>query len=300
MGPAGDPLFFITRGPLRKAPRVVHATWKQGRLDHTATTHTAQTGASIDAALDEPRLVEETGVAARIAHIAAPVLQGLGFRLVRVKLGAQHGTNVQIMAERPDGTMSIDDCEAASQALSPVLDLEDPLAQEYRLEMSSPGIDRPLVRLSDFRRAIGHEARVELAVPTVGGRKRFRGLIADVEGAEIADAILLLDVNDPAPDEETRVRLPLRDLEEAKLVLTDALIRAALKAGKAALEEPADEDGAEAAVPQRGPGRFSARKGNKPKRMVPAGVQASSKKPGGRSDAGRRKPLDKLGDSHGD
>jgi ribosome maturation factor RimP len=269
-------------------------------LDHTATTHTAQTGASIDAPLDEPRLVEETGVAARIAHIAAPVLQGVGFRLVRVKLGAQHGTNVQIMAERPDGTMSIDDCEAASQALSPVLDLEDPVAQEYRLEMSSPGIDRPLVRLSDFRRAIGHEARVELAVPTAGGRKRFRGLIADVEGAEIADAILLLDVNDPAPDEETRVRLPLRDLDEAKLVLTDALIRAALKAGKAALEEPADEDGAEAAVPQRGPGRFSARKGNKPKRMVPAGVQASSKKPGGRSDAGGRKPLDKLGDSHGD
>jgi ribosome maturation factor RimP len=269
-------------------------------LDHTATTHTAQTGASIDAPLDEPRLVEETGVAARIAHIAAPVLQGLGFRLVRVKLGAQHGTNVQIMAERPDGTMSIDDCEAASQALSPVLDLEDPVAQEYRLEMSSPGIDRPLVRPSDFRRAVGYEARVELAVPTPSGRKRFRGLIADVEGAEIADAILLLDVNDPAPDEETRVRLPLRDLDEAKLVLTDALIRAALKAGKAALEEPADEDGVEAAVPQRGPGRFSARKGNKPKRMVPAGVQASSKKPGEGSNAGRRKPLDKLGDSHGD
>src|SRR5207245_3783052 len=138
------------------------------------------------------------GVAARIAHIAAPVLQGLGYRLVRVKLGAQHGTNVQIMAERPDGTMSIDDCEAASQALSPVLDLEDPVAQEYRLEMSSPGIDRPLVRLSDFRRAIGHEARLALAVPTAGGRKRFRGVIADVEGAELADAIVLLNRNDAA------------------------------------------------------------------------------------------------------
>jgi ribosome maturation factor RimP len=269
-------------------------------LDHTATTHSDEAEASIDAALDEPRLVQETGIAARVAHIAAPVLQGLGYRLVRVKLGAQHGTNVQIMAERPDGTMSIEDCEAASQALSPVLDLEDPVAQEYRLEMSSPGIDRPLVRLSDFRRAIGHEARVELAVPTASGRKRFRGLIAAVEGAEIADAILLLDVNDPAPDEEKRVALVLRDLEEAKLVLTDALIRAALKAGKAALEEPADEGGAEAPAPQRGPGRFSARKGNKPKRMVPAGVQASSKKPSGRPDAGRRKPFSKLGDSHGD
>ncbi|MBV9394983.1 MAG: ribosome maturation factor RimP [Methylobacteriaceae bacterium] len=250
----------------------------------------APTSASIDAPLDELRLVEETGVAARIAHIAAPVLQGLGFRLVRVKLGAQHGTNVQIMAERPDGTMSIEDCESASQALSPVLDLEDPVSQEYRLEMSSPGIDRPLVRLSDFRRAIGHEARLELAVPTAGGRKRFRGMIADVEGAEIADAILLLDVNDPAPDDEKRVRLRLQDLDEAKLVLTDSLIRAALKAGKAALEEPADEDGAEAAIPQRGPGRFSARKANKPKRMMPDGVQASPKKPGGRAEAERRKP----------
>jgi ribosome maturation factor RimP len=269
-------------------------------LDHTATTYTEPASASIDAPLDEPRLVEETGIAARIAHIAAPVLQCLGYRLVRVKLGAQHGTNVQIMAERPDGTMSIEDCETASQALSPVLDLEDPVAQEYRLEMSSPGIDRPLVRLSDFRRAIGHEARLELAVPTAGGRKRFRGVIADVEGAEIADAILLLDRTDAAPDDEKRMRLPLRDLEEAKLVLTDSLIRAALKAGKAALEEPANEDGAEAAIPQRGPGRFSARKANKPKRMMPAGVQASSKKPGGRTDAGPRKLLDKLGDSHGD
>lgn len=259
-------------------------------MDHTASTHIAPTSASIDAPLDELRLVEETGVAARIAHIAAPVLQGLGFRLVRVKLGAQHGTNVQIMAERPDGTMSIEDCESASQALSPVLDLEDPVSQEYRLEMSSPGIDRPLVRLSDFRRAIGHEARLELAVPTAGGRKRFRGMIADVEGAEIADAILLLDVNDPAPDDEKRVRLRLQDLDEAKLVLTDSLIRAALKAGKAALEEPADEDGAEAAIPQRGPGRFSARKANKPKRMMPDGVQASPKKPGGRAEAERRKP----------
>jgi ribosome maturation factor RimP len=262
----------------------------------------AQIGASDDAPLDEPRLVEETGIAARIAHIATPVLQGLGYRLVRVKLGAQHGTNVQIMAERPDGTMSIEDCEAASQALSPVLDLEDPVAQEYRLEMSSPGIDRLLVRLSDFRRAVGHEARLELAVPTATGRKRFRGTVIGVEGAEIADAMLLLDLKDPSPDEEKRVRIPLRDLEEAKLILSDALIRAALKAGKAALGEPAtDEGGADAApLPQRGPGRFSARKGQKPKRIVPAGVQASLKKPSGRPDAERRKPFVKLGDSHGD
>ncbi len=284
MGPARDPLFFITRqGSCRR--------WAD-RLNHTDTANTAPISASDDAPLDEPRLVEETGVAARIAHIAKPVLEGLGYRLVRVKLGAQHGTNVQIMAERPDGTMSIDDCEAASQALSPVLDLEDPVAQEYRLEMSSPGIDRPLVRLSDFRRAVGHEARIELAVPTASGRKRFRGTIVAVEGEEIADAVLLLEVNDPAPDEDKRARLSLRDLDEAKLVLTDALIRAALKAGKAALEEPAsDEETNEASVPQRGPGRFSQRKGAKPKRIVPAGVQTEFKKPGGRPNAERRKPL---------
>jgi ribosome maturation factor RimP len=271
-------------------------------LDRISTDIPPQTAASDDAPLNEPRLVEETGIAARIAHIAAPVLQGLGYRLVRVKLGAQHGTNVQIMAERPDGTMSIGDCEAASQALSPVLDLEDPVAQEYRLEMSSPGIDRPLVRLSDFRRAVGHETRVELAVPTATGRKRFRGTIVGIEGNVVAEAILLLDVNDPAPDEEKRVRIQLRDLDEAKLVLTDALVRAALKAGKAALEEPRpDEAGFETApLPQRGPGRFSARKGQKPKRLVPAGVQASLQKPSGRPDAERRKPFVKLGDSHGD
>jgi ribosome maturation factor RimP len=296
VGPARDPLFFITRR-VQDRPAICHL--EQGCLDHT--DHAPEIATTIDAPLDEPRLVEETGIAARIAHIAAPVLQGLGYRLVRVKLGAQHGTNVQIMAERPDGTMSIDDCEAASQALSPALDLEDPLAQEYRLEMSSPGIDRPLVRLSDFGRAIGHEARVELAVPMASGRKRFRGTIAGIEGNEIADAILLLDLKDAAPDEEKRVRIQLRDLEEAKLVLTDALIRAALKAGKAALEEPAADDAPEAVpVPQRGPGRFSARKGHKPKRLVPAGVQAALKKQGGRPHADRRKPFVKLGDSHGD
>jgi ribosome maturation factor RimP len=295
VGPARDPLFFIIRRVLLICRR------SEEGLDRISTD-TPQMPASDDAPLGEPRLVEETGIAARIAHIAAPVLHGLGYRLVRVKLGAQHGTNVQIMAERPDGTMSIEDCEAASQALSPVLDLEDPVAQEYRLEMSSPGIDRPLVRLSDFRRAIGHEARVELAVPAATGRKRFRGVIAAVEGDEIANAILLLDLDDPSPDEGKRARIQLRDLDEAKLVLTDALVRAALKAGKAALEGPAaDEDGTDAScVPQRGPGRFSARKGNKTKRIVPAGVQASLRKSGGRPDAESRKPSVKLGDSHGD
>ena len=102
------------------------------------------------------------------------MLRDLGYRLVRVKISSGDGPTIQIMAERPDGTMSIEDCEAVSVALSPVFDVEEPMAQAYRLEISSPGIDRPLVRESDFARAIGHEARVEMAV-LVNGRKRFRG-----------------------------------------------------------------------------------------------------------------------------
>ncbi|HLH50975.1 MAG TPA: ribosome maturation factor RimP, partial [Roseiarcus sp.] len=131
--------------------------------------------------LDEARLIEESGPARRIAQIVAPTLRGLGLRLVRVKISAADGCTVQIMAERADGLMSIDDCEEASGALSPVLDVEDPIAQAYRLEISSPGIDRPLVRLSDFERAIGHEAKIEMARP-VDGRKRFRGVVEKVEG----------------------------------------------------------------------------------------------------------------------
>ena len=129
----------------------------------------------------EPRLITEQGMAARVASIAAPVLHGLGYRLVRVRVSATSGCTVQIMAERPDGTMAIEDCEAASRALSPVFDTEDPIETEYRLEISSPGIDRPLVRRSDFERYAGHEAKIEMAVP-LDGRKRFRGIVTGVEG----------------------------------------------------------------------------------------------------------------------
>ncbi|PWB64909.1 MAG: ribosome maturation factor RimP [Bradyrhizobiaceae bacterium] len=231
--------------------------------------------------LDEPRLCGETGVAARIAHIAEPVLAQLGYRLVRVKLLAQNGATLQIMAERPDGTMTIEDCEAASQALSPELDVEDLIAQAYRLELSSPGIDRPLVRLSDFRRAIGQEARIELTQPLGSGRKRFRGKIVGVEG-EGRDATLVLARTDARPEEETTVHLPLRDLDDGKLMLTDDLIREALRAGKA--QSTGAEEGGEtppdAERPRRGPGRFADPK-RKAKRLVPAGVQAGFKKGSG-------------------
>ena len=119
--------------------------------------------------LAEPRLVVEPGIAARVSAIAEPVLRGMGYRLVRVRLSGEAGCTVQIMAERADGTMLIDDCEAVSRALSPVLDIADPIDRAYRLEVSSPGIDRPLVRRSDFERYAGHVVKIEMDVETVDG-----------------------------------------------------------------------------------------------------------------------------------
>jgi ribosome maturation factor RimP len=178
----------------------------------------------------EVRFYREKGVAARVAQVVEPVLGDLGFRLVRVKTSAQHGTTLQIMCERPDGTMTVEDCEAVSRAVSPVLDLEDPVSEAYRLEISSPGIDRPLVRASDFERWAGYEAKIELAVP-LEGRKRFRGIIrgADAETASI-------ELPDSPGGEEVVAQLSLGDIGEARLVLTDDLIRESLRRGKAALE----------------------------------------------------------------
>ncbi len=180
----------------------------------------------IEAELDEPRLVRETGLAARIAAIVEPTLAGLGYRLVRVKVSGRDGMTVQVMAERPDGSFTIDDCEAASRVLSPVLDVEDPIPGGYRLELSSPGIDRPLVRTSDFARAAGHEAKIEMEVP-LDGRKRFRGEIIGVEGD---DAKLRFEGPDGEPQ---TIQLAIGDMGEARLVLTDALIAESLRRGKA-------------------------------------------------------------------
>ena len=247
-----------------------------------------------EAPLDEPRLAEETGMAARVAAVAAPVLMSMDFRLVRVKVLTGQGTTVQIMAERPDGTLTIDDCEAIHDALSPALDVEDPISSAYRLEISSPGIDRPLTRVSDFRRAIGMDARVELSRPHESGRKRFRGPIRAVEG-EGRDAVLILERSDAGPEDEKLSRIKLRDLDEAKLVLTEELIRESLRAAKAQAKalgessgEQEDEESSpeEATPPARGPGRFGAAarkpaKGKKSKPVMPAGVRAQFKKGGG-------------------
>ena len=174
----------------------------------------------------EPRLIIEQGLAARVAALAEPVLSGLGYRLVRVRVSGTLGMTVQIMAERPDGSMAIEDCEAASRALSPVFDAEDPIEREYRLEISSPGIDRPLVRASDFARYAGHEAKIEMAVAQ-DGRKRFRGILLGTEGENAK-----LRRKDAAEGEPADVVLPIGDMAEARLVLTDELVRESLRRGK--------------------------------------------------------------------
>jgi ribosome maturation factor RimP len=194
----------------------------------------------------DDRLIRESGVAARVAVVVAPVLAELGYRLVRVSVSKRNGCTVQIMAERPDGTMTVDDCEAVSRAVSPALDADDPVGTAYHLELSSPGIDRPLVRIEDFARAAGHVARIEMAVP-VSGRKRFRGTLLGV-----ADGLVRLSRDDAAEGEDPLALLPVSDMAEAHLVLTDALIEEALRRGKAALREDATEtEDSEAAPPRR-------------------------------------------------
>jgi ribosome maturation factor RimP len=183
--------------------------------------------------LDEARLIEDSGANRRVVRIAEPVLRDLGYRLVRVKISSSPGATLQIMAERPDGTMSIEDCERLSVALSPAFDVEDPMPQAYRLEISSPGIDRPLVRESDFLRAVGHEARVEMAA-AINGRKRFRGRLEAVAPGPDGPAARMLLIGDDKT--ETHVELPIRAMAEARLVLTDDLIRAALRREKAAIK----------------------------------------------------------------
>jgi len=176
----------------------------------------------------EARIIVESGVDARVAAIAEPVVEGLGYRLVRVKTSRRNGLTLQIMAERPDGTMSVSDCEAISRDLSPALDVEDPISEAYHLEVSSPGIDRPLVRRSDFERWAGHVAKIELTVP-VEARRRFRGTVLGLEGDDVA-----LKVDDVPEGATDRFRLPLSAIGEAKLVLTDALIEDTLRQAKAA------------------------------------------------------------------
>jgi ribosome maturation factor RimP len=176
--------------------------------------------------VDEPRLITEPGRAARVAMIAEPVLADLGYRLVRVRVSGLSGCTVQIMAERPDGTMGIEDCEAVSRALSPALDAADPIESSYRLEISSPGVDRPLVRRSDFDRYAGHVAKIEMNI-AVEGRRRFRGVLLGTDGEQAR-----LRRDDATAGEAADVLLPIEDMLEARLVLTDALVTESLRRSK--------------------------------------------------------------------
>jgi ribosome maturation factor RimP len=184
----------------------------------------------------EPRLIVEPGLAARVAAIVEAVLEQLGFRLVRVRISGMDGCTVQIMAERADGTMAIEDCELVSRALSPVLDVADPIERAYRLEVSSPGLDRPLVRRSDFERFAGNVVKIEMAV-AIDGRRRFRGTLLGVDGDKAR-----LRRADAAPDESPDVLLSIEEMAEAKLVLTNELIAQSLKRGKE-VERAAARDG---------------------------------------------------------
>jgi len=174
----------------------------------------------------EPRLIAEPGLSARVARIAEPVIEQLGYRLVRAKVSAADGCTVQIMAEKPDGTMAVEDCEIVSRALSPVFDMADPVDRAYRLEISSPGIDRPLVRKSDFDRYAGHLVKIETEIP-IDGRKRFRGLLIGTEGEAAR-------IRGDEAGESVEVLLPIDEMSEAKLVLTDELVTQALRRGKTA------------------------------------------------------------------
>ncbi|WP_337270638.1 ribosome maturation factor RimP [Oryzifoliimicrobium ureilyticus] len=185
---------------------------------------------------NEPRLITETGLDQRLAEIVEPVIMDMGYRLTRVRMMNQNGSTLQIMAERPDGTMTVEDCEKLSTAISPVLDVEDPIDREYHLEVSSPGIDRPMVRKSDFTRWQGHLLKCDTSV-MIGNRKRFRGVIVKSD-----DETFTIESDQPLYGEDRTIAIPFSALSDAKLILTDDLIREALRADKLAKAEAANQN----------------------------------------------------------
>jgi ribosome maturation factor RimP len=160
--------------------------------------------------------------AAHLEPVFEPVIEKAGFKLVRLRIMGGQSKTLQIMAERPDGSMDVEGCTTLSHALLDFIEAEDPIEGDYEIEVSSPGIDRPLTRLSDFTRWKGHEAKVELAAP-LDGRKRFRGRLEGLDGNDVV-----------ITSQGNRIQFPFRSVSEAKLVLTDKLIQADLKARKGA------------------------------------------------------------------
>ena len=171
--------------------------------------------------LTEPRYIKQTGLEARVAAIVEPVANGLGYALVRIRITQENGMTLQIMAEDENARFTIVDCEKLSKDVSPALDAEDPIDREYHLEVSSPGIDRPLVRARDFVAHIGHEAKIELN-DMINGRKRFRGTIKAAD-----DDSVTITLPDAPADTDPDHKLALANLAEAKLVMTDALMEKA-------------------------------------------------------------------------
>jgi len=175
-------------------------------------------------------LIAKAAIDKRLAGIVAPTIEGLGFELVRLRLMGGKRNTLQIMAERPEGWIEVEDCARISRSVSAVLDVEDPIGGEYVLEVSSPGIDRPLTRLKDFERYDGYEVKIETS-EAIDGRKRFKGVLAGVEDGEV-----LIEIP------EGTIGLSFDLLADAKLVLTDALIAESLAGRKAAGFDPGEVD----------------------------------------------------------
>ena len=171
-------------------------------------------------------LIAKTAIDRRLAEIISPVIEDLGFELVRIRLQGGKTATLQIMADRPDGGINVDDCGEISVAVSATLDVEDPIEEAYHLEVSSPGIDRPLTRLKDFETFEGYEVRLETS-EAIDGRKRWKGVLAGIEGDEV---LLNIDEN----GETQTIGLSFDWLSDAKLVLTDDLIREMLRQKKEA------------------------------------------------------------------
>ena len=177
-------------------------------------------------------LIAKTAIDRRLAEIVTPAIEGLGFELVRIRLMGGLTKTLQIMADRPEGGIDVDDCGKISTAVSAVLDVEDPIEDAYHLEVSSPGIDRPLTRLKDFDLWDGYEARIETS-EMIDGRKRFKGMLRGTEGDEV-----LIEI------EEGTIGLKFDWLADAKLILTDELITEMLRQKKATgeVDEAAFDD----------------------------------------------------------
>lgn len=199
-------------------------------------------------------LIAKTAIDRRLAEIITPVIEDLGYELVRVRLQGGKTATLQIMADRPEGGINVDDCAQISTAVSATLDVEDPIEDNYHLEVSSPGIDRPLTRLKDFGTFEGYEARLDLN-QAIDGRKKFKGVLAGVEGTEV-----LINIEDKGQTHTIGLDFDL--LSDAKLVLTDELIKEMLRQKKEAgveidnLDETVfdeietDDDGATAVQPK--------------------------------------------------